>query len=274
MHDDPSWQSVFTPGSSTRYFEQLPLQQQLSEGTTFDPYTAWFLSECSRLAYVEDSSVRQEQLGQIAMQEIAWATPKDLAAGLWLQGTQCVLVFRGTNQSKNWLRNIDAKPCAWRGHGQVHQGFLKSFEACIAELEASLAETRAAIPELKVFCCGHSLGAAMASIAGLALQAHAIYNYGSPRLCDQTFANAYTNIKHYRCCNVDDLVTHLPPSNVLVTYQHIGEPIWLGEKGRKRDRFKQRLKNPELFLRSPKHLSDHAPINYSMRLADLQQADS
>ena len=144
------------------------------------------------------------------------------------------------------------------------QVFFRAFEKLDRHLATQL---HASIP---LICCGHSLGAAIATLAGNAYQADVVYSYGSPRLGDKLFCDAYSTALHRICC-VDDIVTRIPSSHGPSMYRHIGEAIYLGHKQRKRDRFKMKLRQPELFLKSPKHLSDHAPINYSRRLAQLAQ---
>ncbi len=265
MLDDATWSAVFTPGDSEEYFQGPAVFGELAFDVDNKHQLAWLFSECSRLAYNTNAHARQSALDQIECSEHYWCEVEDLAAGIWMHQENCILAFRGTNQPKNWLRNIDALLEQFDNYGKVHSGFLAAFDLCWQHL-------RRHMPTYKqLICCGHSLGGAMASIAALTCKANALFTFGSPRVGDETFSQQFEHIFHLRCCNRDDIVTHLPPSKDRFIYKHIGEALWLGTEERKRDRFKERLKDPTLWFSTPKHLSDHAPINYSQRLAVLAE---
>lgn len=264
---DDSWLAVFDPSAQHAFFAEALLESPTYQAA-FCPRLAWFLSECTRLSYLDDSEQQAAVLhkhGAILVQSFHC---DDLAAGLW-QWPDCqILVYRGTHRNRNWLRNLRIAPIPYKIANQrckVHAGFFRAFQKLDAQIAAQLQTQK------PLLCCGHSLGAAIATLAGHAYRAQVVYSFGSPRLGDKHFCQAYPVTLHRMCC-VDDIVTRLPSSHGPSIYQHIGEAIYLGEKQRKRDRFKMKLRQPELFLKSPKHLSDHAPINYSQRLAELNQS--
>ena len=261
---DTSWLALFDPGAQAGFFEELLINSASAE-TPFCPKRAWFFSECTRLSYLDDKKQQRQVLAQQGAESVCNIERDDLAAGLWIWPQCQVLVYRGTHRNRNWLRNIRVAPIPCTIATQrckVHGGFFRAFEKLDADIRPLILDDR------PLLCCGHSLGAAIASIAALHYQATLIYSFGSPRLGDKTFCQAYPIPMHRLCC-VDDMVTRLPSSKGPSIYQHIGEAIYLGEKQRKRDRFKMKLRNPEMFLKSPKHLSDHAPINYSRQLVAL-----
>ena len=265
MKRDDSWLAVFDPGAQVSFFQQHQTPDFSAKLDQDKLKLAWFLSECARLSYVSNPQLRTEMLQHIGGKDHHWFEPKDLAAGIWSWDDTCIVVFRGTKRNRNWLRNLRVATTPYQINNvscKVHAGFLRAFEEIWADIHRHLPAYK------QLICTGHSLGGAIASIAGIEMNANLVCTFGSPRIGNHQFCTAYP-VAHQRYCTVDDVITHLPISRGPSQYQHIGPAIWLGQKGRKRDRFKQRLKQPKLFLRSPKHISDHAPINYSRLLSDL-----
>jgi triacylglycerol lipase len=91
--------------------------------------------------------------------------------------------------------------------------------------------------KVTIVVTGHSLGAALATLAGTDLIKNGynnsiVYNFASPRIGDQTFVDIVnSSIKVYRIVNESDLVPNLPlavepnfvtPTNPLI-YAHCGE---------------------------------------------------
>jgi hypothetical protein len=84
----------------------------------------------------------------------------------------------------------------------------------------------------RVTICGHSLGAAMATLLALDVALHgtqpAVYTYASPRVGDHKFANEFAAriAEHYRIANRLDLVT-MVPTVFPVPYEHAGTLVEL-----------------------------------------------
>ena len=84
--------------------------------------------------------------------------------------------------------------------------------------------------------CGHSLGAALATIAAFDLQKrgiqiHSVYSYASPRVGNPDFVNSYNSIikNHFRISNNDDVINQLPPVFIPKSdkcYTHVGEDMY------------------------------------------------
>jgi pimeloyl-ACP methyl ester carboxylesterase len=80
---------------------------------------------------------------------------------------------------------------------------------------------------LKIWITGHSLGAALATLAADRLQAvHGLYTFGSPRVGDEAF-QARFRPKAYRVVNGKDIVASVPPAGV---FRHVGELILIDLK--------------------------------------------
>jgi len=86
----------------------------------------------------------------------------------------------------------------------------------------------------RVFFTGHSLGAAMSTIASSRWHKPAIcYNYGSPRVGTPGFERAYNNINElHRFVNNNDIVTKVPPA--LFLYRHVGKLHYINHYGNTR----------------------------------------
>ncbi|NRA36652.1 MAG: lipase family protein [Planctomycetes bacterium] len=262
---DSSWKAIFKPQKGEKFFQGV--EHQLNNAHQHLDYgNAWFLSECMRLTYIKDSELQQRHASEQGLSVCATADCDDVFAVLWhhKKSEQYILCFRGTSEIKNWLANIDLAPCQWPYQGLVHSGFFESFCRCWEILRNALHYNQHAL-----ICCGHSLGGAMAHIAAIYTQANALYTIGCPRIGNQDFSNLFTNISCWRMCNSLDIITHLPPEHKRSPFKHVAEAVWLGAKQRKRDRFKERFAHIQKWFQSPEHIADHAPINYSTRLAEL-----
>jgi len=105
-----------------------------------------------------------------------------------------IIAFRGTDDYKDWLTNVNILPCTtpW---GNVHSGFWSATETVWPEIREALSELREG--EQTLWLTGHSLGAAMAVLASVKLAAEerlevaGIYTFGQPRIGTVSFRNAY-----------------------------------------------------------------------------------
>src|SRR5262249_15248766 len=99
-----------------------------------------------------------------------------------------VLVFRGTLGFGHWITDSKVIPVDWvPGAGKVHTGFRDALEKVWSRIESRLRN----FPH-PVFYTGHSLGAALASVAvarivmeGRIPRPAALYTFGSPRVGDE-----------------------------------------------------------------------------------------
>jgi triacylglycerol lipase len=148
------------------------------------------------------------------------------------------LILRGTQTVKEWIRNFSISltdyPIA--GHGKVHGGFLGTYEAIRGDIMTALT---AVDSNLALFVAGHSLGAALATIAALDNESRggrgirAVYTYGSPRVGDDQFVKAFNRShgdRSYRVANTSDIVTSMPlpaPIAGIVGgyFSHVDSPV-------------------------------------------------
>jgi Lipase (class 3) len=152
------------------------------------------------------------------------------------------IVFRGTQQPAEWVRNVQAGqrpyPAGTRNRdarAHVHAGFLQIFESLELDAGAGASSFAAALPGLvsgrNAIFVGHSLGSALATLAGVDASrispesaAHLrIVTLASPRVGDAGFAALASAVGRIdRVCNLVDAVTAVPPSTRQVSYVHVG----------------------------------------------------
>ena len=137
-----------------------------------------------------------------------------------------VLAFRGTEVTSKKDLSTDAlvlKIPSIEEKVRIHGGFEKAYNSVSERIEKSLLEKVHGLP---LYITGHSLGAALATVATLALeqkkyfrdQIAACYTYGSPRVGTKALD---INFKSpiYRVVNTTDIVTMVPT----VGYRHVGD---------------------------------------------------
>ncbi|WYZ38561.1 hypothetical protein EsH8_III_000475 [Colletotrichum jinshuiense] len=144
-----------------------------------------------------------------------------------------VIAIRGSKNVRNWITNIlfGFDDCDFVDDCKVHTGFSNAWDEVKDALLASVKSAKAANPSYTIVATGHSLGGAVATIAGADLRrdgyAIDIYTYGSPRVGNDAFTKFVTDQAgaEYRVTHVDDPVPRLPP--ILFGYRHTSPEYWL-----------------------------------------------
>ena len=188
-----------------------------------------------------------------------------------------VLSFRGTDADDptDLIDDIEASLEPWRGIGKVHSGFAGALNQIWDKVETGLASVAGA----KLLFTGHSLGAAMATLAASLQLPSSLHTFGSPRAGDAEFVAAleqrqFENRRYVDCC---DVVTRVPPDG-LARYTHIGRPFYIdlaravqqrdpNDEYIEKDRCEaevQYIENDAWRIGNVavRPLADHAPINY------------
>lgn len=152
----------------------------------------------------------------------------DGAQGYFLtNGTIKVLSFRGTevNQKSDILADLEAGKNVALAGGKVHHGFKHELDKLWPGIQETLKENPG-----NFYVTGHSLGAAMATIASSRMQDKiiALVTFGSPRVGDANFVKN-VNIEHYRVQNNNDAVTNVP--FWIMGFRHHGSIIYLNHYG-------------------------------------------
>ncbi|HYS12311.1 MAG TPA: lipase family protein [Burkholderiaceae bacterium] len=238
-------------------------------------------AECARLAYLRfESDQPQRQKLQDALARLsanAWqdfCDPKTdtQAYAVVLPQVGPLVVFRGTEPDRVTDLGTDLKATtrAWAKGGRVHNGFAEGFIGIRDAIQPWIDSNGAPAPTFT----GHSLGAALATLAASHWACTRLTTIGSPRVGDRYFIGSIkcTVARYVDCC---DIVTHLPPETPW--YEHAGSMVYIDRRGSLRpgasatdvesDRAAARA---EYLLRMAwidgnvpvRDLADHAPINY------------
>jgi hypothetical protein len=243
-------------------------------------------AEMSRLAYAPfehdpDAAARV----QATLQRVGFSPTHFFSAG----GTQgfltadaeravSVLAFRGTEPILgDWITILRARRVAWTEGGEVHGGFAEALAAVWSDLAPRLASA----PGRRLYT-GHSLGAALATLAATREPPHALYTYGSPRVGDDAFVRSLSALESHRFTNCCDMICRLPRE--ACGYRHLGPASYLDQEGVvhvapaegevKRDQRRARLAYLWRWAWRPgtlwtRDLADHAPVNYFSALCQV-----
>lgn len=141
-----------------------------------------------------------------------------------------IVAFRGTEPDE-WpdvLTDAKIALVPWQT-GHVHCGFKTAIDEIWPRLEAELNTLSAG---RSVWFCGHSLGAALATLAADRYPKTAgVCTFGCPRVGDERFAAAF-NVKManrtLRYVNHYDVVTHVPPP---LGYRHVDARRFIAADG-------------------------------------------
>jgi|TARA_R110000822_G_scaffold259221_2_gene384357 triacylglycerol lipase len=141
-----------------------------------------------------------------------------------------VLCCRGTEPTEfNDLKaDLNIWPDKAQVGGWVHNGFQTEIDDIWEDIMAVVGKQ---LKNRKLSICGHSLGGAMATIAGSRLMEHkpVLYTFGSPRVGNSTFVKECADLEHYRFVNNNDLVTVIPPW--FMGYRHHGQVMYFNYNG-------------------------------------------
>jgi triacylglycerol lipase len=183
-----------------------------------------------------------------------------------------VLSFRGTEvtQKSDILADLKAGKNLEACGGKVHVGFKGEINKVWPAITKSLANIDS------LYVTGHSLGAAMATIAASRIQTkvRALVTFGSPRVGDKEFVKSVA-VDHYRVQNNCDDVTKVPFR--LMGFDHHGTHKYMNFYGEFRDlspwqqvkdmarsRLKARAKGQKYI-----GVFDHMMANYIAKLQKL-----
>jgi pimeloyl-ACP methyl ester carboxylesterase len=189
----------------------------------YHPATAAFLAAVSAAAYRPDAGAAwlAARGHTLAVVQAARADTRALIA---CDGQDCVVAFRGTQDLRNWLTDLD---CAFArmGNLRVHRGFYEALESVRQDLEAGIEGLRYE----RLWLTGHSLGGALAMLCAHAWagRVEGVYTFGQPRAGDAKFRDNYNErlgARTFRLVHSDDIVARVPW--LLGRFRHAGHEIF------------------------------------------------
>lgn len=190
------------------------------------------LARLANTSYRDEASARKRGQ-QLGFTEITFLNRDGAQAYCFSSKDDLVIACRGTEPGEwNDVRaDLRAALVAAETVGRVHRGFKQECDDLWALIVPHLhtAGTR------KVWFCGHSLGAAMATILASRCQHDIIlpevaelYTYGSPRVGNNRFCTSLC-VTHHRWVNNNDIVTRVPLW--LMGYRHDGREHYISSRG-------------------------------------------
>ncbi len=286
---DDSASSLTHPGDATDFF---PLGSETSD--------VGLCVEMARLAYVkfEKPDLRRKVETEF-LPRVRFASSSFMDIG----GTQAivadgetrdsgairVIAFRGTepDDPRDVIDDLKFPPTSWPGGGKVHSGFAGAFERVKGPTLTAIGGSGSV---RKVFVTGHSLGAALATLAASLAPQVRLVTFGSPRVGDNAFTSLVAPGRHIRFVDYLDVVTRLPPDQAL-NFVHAGGGHFIDRDGT----ILAELSDTEIMQRQTKagrvnwtmaellirlrlaasripirDLSDHAPINYTSAVLGIR----
>jgi len=163
---------------------------------------------------------------------VAW----DTEGFIGMYDEKVILTFKGSDSDIDWWKvnfrfwkkiipydNVNPQIL-------VHAGFINAYKSVRDELLKYVRESGAK----EIWCFGHSLGGAMATLASVDFQYNfpgvqvKVVTFGSPRVGNSQFEKSFRHrVPDYiRIVNSNDLVPRLPPQ--LFNYSHVGEYLHVG----------------------------------------------
>ena len=194
-----------------------------------------------------------------------------------------VIACRGTQPTEfNDIKaDLKAMPVIAETISRVHRGF----KAEVDELWPMVQEDilRKVNVNKTLWFCGHSLGAAMATIMASRCKYDIdlndpieLYTFGSPRVGWKGYCDSL-NVEHHRWVNNNDIVTRVPLA--LMGYRHHGQEHYINAYGQVRNptgwqRIKDRFRGMWMGIKKGKidNFSDHNMSDYIKHIEGANNA--
>ncbi len=194
----------------------------------YDPENARFLARLSLAAYEEDAG--SDWLAARGFHVTAADAPQtDTRALIASDGVDCVAAFRGTQDLRNWLTDLDCAFADLRVDGsilKVHAGFKRAFLSVWETFNLDLQKIGRA---QRFWLTGHSLGGALAMLCARCSSGPlaGVYTFGQPRAGGGAFAFGYDALlrdRTFRIVHAADIVPRVPwlPGG----YRHAGHEVF------------------------------------------------
>jgi len=262
--EETTLKDLMNPGAAEDFFARREMEPFDPAATAFNLANALWLMELSRLVYRRNPSEpkphpspRSTFLGTQKLEEVKFFTATDPTAdtqAIIFRSTTdpkwAALVFRGTEQKPADLISDLLLSIPHLGSGPiVHRGFKHALDIVWDDIMKEIDK----LEGVPLFITGHSLGAALATLAAARHKPQGVYTFGSPLVGNHAFAQTLKDIPIHRVVDDIDGVTFVPPPQL--GYEHVGEVRHLFEDP-----------EPPLLLHAEKLGFDHAPVNYVDRL--------
>lgn len=237
-------------------------------------------AELSALAYKNPKQV-EAAAKKMGVESVVFYDKSGAQAYQFVDKNNVIIACRGTqpNQFNDIKADLKALKVMAETVGKVHKGFKEEVDDLWPDIKKGLKALR---KQRDLYFCGHSLGAAMATIMASRCQddkdmpeVKELYTYGSPRVGNKKFVQTLT-VEHHRWVNNNDVVTRVPYE--FLGYKHDGEEYYMNAYGQVRNptgwqRIKDKFRGFWFGLKAKKidSFTDHSIISYVNNLKDWQK---
>lgn len=233
---------------------------------------SYLFAQLANIAYLPEEEAKKEA-GKLGFTTVEFYNKSGAQAYRFQNADDLVIACRGTQptQFNDIAADLKAFPVRSETVSRVHRGF----KAEVDELWPMILEdiTRKVNTDNKLWFCGHSLGAAMATIMASRCYYNPsiqdpveLYTYGSPRVGWPKYVKTL-GVTHHRWRNNNDIVTTVPLA--VMGYRHDGTEHYLNAYGNVRDattwqKFKDKIRGAWMGIKQGKidSFSDHSMTQY------------
>jgi triacylglycerol lipase len=236
------------------------------------PNRSLLFAKLASIAYNDNTKEVKKQAKELGFTEIEFYDREGAQAYRFQSDKDLVIACRGT-QPTCWNdigADLNAIPVLAETMSRVHKGFKEEVDELWPMV---LEDLMAKQPTQNVWFCGHSLGAAMATIMASRCMYKPevpdpieLYTFGSPRVGWKGYV-VHLGVKHHRWVNNNDIVTTVPMN--IMGYRHHGEEHYLNAWGNVRkatgwQRFKDKWRGLWMGIKRGQvdSFSDHSMANY------------
>lgn len=191
--------------------------------TAFSATTALILADLiGRVEYAATNNVAISSPPAFVFVSSAQDSASPVFVGFWTAKqnglTTLYMALRGTKTSQEWTYDLQTNqtplqsswPSITNANILVHTGFLAIFNQLKSAMDQVIRDTNPS----QIMIAGHSLGAAVASLAGLAyfsVKPLVVYAFASPRVGNTGFSETISvSFPLFRISNQSDLVNDIP----------------------------------------------------------------
>jgi len=276
-------QALLHPEQTDDFFQHGPI-----------PSDAALCAEMARVAYVKEDGRLRQYLARARFELIATINYNAPGTQAFVAKSQtetpnriAVMAFRGTQTDDPSDLFTDARflMTDWtvdgKKVGRVHEGFASAFREIFPKDDDLKRRMPAGVD--RILLTGHSLGAAVATLAASVFQPGHLYTFGSPLVGDEDFAGSMRDVDRSRFVDCCDMVTRVPPE--FLGYVHVGALRYIDQNGSvlgapsdnaietdRREAFRSYFFKYAFLPRTvpTRDLADHAPINYVSAVMGLR----
>jgi len=286
-----TWKNISPPFKDYRYYDHVEAFPFEYNSKAFSPINAWWLAEAATLVYADEEFVRN-RFRKAGLNQVVFLNKDSTQCFVAGNDKFALVVFRGSEIWKkkekfdpvkvlaDLMTDVDIRLVKWEPGGKVHRGFKNALDEVWDDLATHIEKLHR--KGLKIWFGGHSLGAALATLAAdRSPYVDGVYTIGSPRVGDRDFRDRY-QVQAYRIVNNSDIVAKVPPKGF---YRHVGTIRFIDDRGRVHDRMAEATKENIQIKHEPRDnyesdgqfrgglqgfvpdaFRDHVPLIYTVHL--------